>query len=71
MDWNFFWLVVFWVANNAFIYRIGYARAFKDAAGIIADEVLKVPALADDSGDAAYWRKLYEEEVNAPGETTE
>lgn len=73
MDWNFMLLIFFWVVNNALMYRIGYTRAFKDAAGVIVEEVLKTkaPEHVDNSGDAAYWRKMYEEEVNAPGETTE
>ncbi len=81
MDGNLILLIVFWVVNNALMYRVGYSRAFKDAADVLADEVLNTLDRPDDSGDATYWRKMYEDAVNdiqqelgrtdAPGETTE
>ncbi len=64
MDGNFILLLLFWLVNNALMYRVGYMRAFKDAAGIIADEVLKAPSAAVVDEDAVYWKTMYEDAVN-------
>ena len=71
MDGNMILLIIFWVLTNALMYRIGYTQAFEDAAGVIAEKILNAPSLPADSGDAVYWRKMYEEEVNASRETAE
>lgn len=68
MDGNTILLFIFWIANNAFMYRIGYAYAFKEATKIIVEEVEKHEFVEPDQ-DAVYWRKMYEEEVNAPRKT--
>ncbi len=66
MDGNFFWLLLFWVVNNALMYRIGYGRAFADATALLTDLIGDHPLPTDDDRDedAAYWRKMYEDTVN-------
>ena len=58
IDGNFVLLVIFWVAQNALIYRIGYTHALKEALKMAKD--MHAPAVAEGL-DAEYWRRQYEE----------
>lgn len=56
MDGNLILLIFFWIANNAFMYRIAYIRGLSDRAKLTKD----VAAPVSDT-DGAYWKKMYEE----------
>ncbi len=56
MDGTMILLIIFWIANNALMYRLGYKRALDDALKL-AEEM----AAPDHAHDGAYWKIKYEE----------
>ncbi len=59
MDGNVLLLVIFWMAQLAFTYRMAYNRGLNDRAGLMED--LTAPL---EVNDGTYWRKMYEDLVD-------